>query len=299
MTTPTTELKALPIRVRLCHGEGLISYSHRLAEHNHSLVEDIERGVRERGIRIPHRRITPERTRVWRELGDLHPRAFTTPATLNDEPITDRWICRGCARGEPAMGRTPHIGLVCLRHRRWIGEPQRDIHTYPPALAAENIYRRVLKPRAVLVDSFAMDLGKICAHPIFIGDKEIQRRIDHSGIEDTAILTYPEQVNFARLMTRKSFLEHVTNPALEQPRRRERVSREVTQILPDRDDADTVRAFDRIWEVVLRLKILRRETLLWGAPIRDTYYNLLRFIDLHDLAADDDIWAGVADADAR
>ncbi|QQG97323.1 hypothetical protein HBE99_11160 [Mycobacteroides chelonae] len=145
----------------------------------------------------------------------VDPRAFTTPGTLNGEAVADRWICRGCARGEPAMGRTPHIGLVCLRHRRWIGEPQRGIHTYPPALAAEHIYRRVLKPRTVLVDSFAMDLGKICANPIFIGANEIQRRTNQSGIDDTAILTYPEQVHFARLMTRKSFLEYVTVPALE------------------------------------------------------------------------------------
>ncbi|MDO3340098.1 hypothetical protein P5V81_17965 [Mycobacteroides abscessus subsp. abscessus] len=45
-----------------------------------------------------------------------------------------------------------------------------------------------------------------------------------------------------------------------------------------------------MWEVVTKLTHLRHEPRLWGAPVRDpyyNYYNLLRFIDLPDLAAAD------------
>ncbi|SII92347.1 Uncharacterised protein [Mycobacteroides abscessus subsp. abscessus] len=44
------------------------------------------------------------------------------------------------------------------------------------------------------------------------------------------------------------------------------------------------RAVERIWEVVVRLATFRRESRLWGAPVRDTYYQLLRFIELEDWA---------------
>jgi hypothetical protein len=44
---------------------------------------------------------------------------------------------------------------------------------------------------------------------------------------------------------------------------------------------------ERIWHVARRLTQLRRESLLWGAPVRDAHYNLLRFIELPDLILDD------------
>jgi hypothetical protein len=42
---------------------------------------------------------------------------------------------------------------------------------------------------------------------------------------------------------------------------------------------------------VSQLTRLRRESLLWGAPVRDAHYNLLRFIELPDLGVDDS-WDG-------
>lgn len=39
--------------------------------------------------------------------------------------------------------------------------------------------------------------------------------------------------------------------------------------------------------VARRLTELRRESWLWGAPVRDAHHNLLRFIELPDLVIDD------------
>ncbi len=70
-------------------------------------------------------------------------------------------------------------------------------------------------------------------------------------------------------------------------RPRARVTQEVTKILPVWDDSESWRVAERIWDVARRLTQLRRESLLWGAPVRDAHYNLLRFIDLPDLVIDD------------
>ena len=59
------------------------------------------------------------------------------------------------------------------------------------------------------------------------------------------------------------------------------------KILPVWDDSESWRVTERIWDVARRLTQLRRESLLWGAPARDTYFNLLRFVELPDLILDD------------
>jgi hypothetical protein len=53
------------------------------------------------------------------------------------------------------------------------------------------------------------------------------------------------------------------------------------------DDSESWRVTERIWDVARRLTQLRRDSLLWGAPVRDAHYNLLRFIDLQDPVFDD------------
>lgn len=279
------------MRTRLYRGETLASYSNRLASHNLSDVAAIEAGVRARGIGLPRRRVSVERTQIWRQLGQLDDHAFTTPHTVAGEAVRERELCTGCTRGEKAYGRRPDIGMVCLRHQRWLDTPQRAIHTYPPALAAERTFRNHLAPKQVLFDSFAMDFGKLCASPIFMGNHELQGRARESGIDSTPILIYPEQVQIARLVTTPTFLDYVTNPGHEAATRRQCVAAAVTQIIPDRADSEGWRTCDRVWEVVTKLTHLRHEARLWGAPVRDPYYNLLRFIDLPDLAAAD-IWAG-------
>lgn len=50
------------------------------------------------------------------------------------------------------------------------------------------------------------------------------------------------------------------------------------KIIPERGDADPWRATNRVWTVMVRLTELRRDARIYGAPIRDTYYKILRLI---------------------
>ncbi|WP_133051008.1 hypothetical protein [Mycobacteroides abscessus] len=277
-------LRPLPVLTRVYEGEGISSYAGRLAQRNHSDIKGIELGVRRTGVRLPHRRWTPERVAVWRELGGPDQHAFAAPETIEGSRVTDRDLCLQCAQGHHAMGRLPGIGMVCLKHRRWIGFPQIGIHHYRQAIAAERHYRRHLAPRGILFDSFPMDLGRGCASPAFIGFTEIQRRCERIGINNMDVITYPERVQFARLLTLPRFLEYVTEPSLEARVRRDRITDEVAKILPHHEDCENWRAVERIWDVVRRLTTLRRDSRLWGAPVRDTHYQLLRFVELEDWA---------------
>ncbi len=185
------------------------------------------------------------------------------------------------------MGRMPGVGMVCLRHKRWLGSPQIGLYDYAPALTAEQHFRNHFARQHVLFDSFAMELARGCAHPVFLGEEEIDRRRQRTGISIVAALAYPEHVKFARLLTCRTFLEYVTDLVREGRDRRDRITREVTKILPVWDDSESWRVAEQIWYVARRLTHLRREARLWGAPVRDAYYNLLRFIELPDLLIDD------------
>ena len=276
---------------RVYGGEGVVSYSYRHAARNHSQASHIETGLREHGIRLGKgrkRQSAPERLDVWRQLGDLHPNAFTTPTRIDGDLVSDRPLCLRCTRGNPATGRLPHLGFVCLRHKRWLGSsPQIDLRTYSAALAAERHFRNNLAVRGILFDSYAMELGRTCANPVFIGAQEIDRRRQQTGIDTVAVLVYPEQVKFARMLTSRTFLEYVTDPAREARDRHARITREVRKILPVWDDTESWRITEQIWDVARRLTQLRRDSLVWGAPVRDGHYNLLRLIDPPDLMIDD------------
>lgn len=91
-------------------------------------------------------------------------------------------------------------------------------------------------------------------------------------------MTYPEQVKFARLLTRPKFLRAVTNPDDDEAQRHALVAAEVEKIIPTRGDADPWRAITRVSTVIHRLTALRRDARIYGSPIRDTYYNILRLI---------------------
>jgi hypothetical protein len=281
-------LQPLPVPTRVYGGEGVVSYSHRHAARNHSQPGEIETGLRERGIRLRKAHSAAERVDVWRQLGNLYQSAFTAPTKMNGDPVTDRRLCLRCTQGNPAIGRLPHVGLICLRHKRWIGSsPQVDLHAYVAALTAERHFRNHLAARGVLFDSFAMELGRACANPVFIGIQEIERRRQQTDIETVAALVYPEQIKFARMLTSPPFLEYVTDPSREARDRRARITCEAAKILPVWDDSESWRVTERIWDVARRLTQLRRDSLLWGAPVRDAHYNLLRFIDVPDPVFDD------------
>lgn len=271
-------LAPLPIPTRICRGESLDSYSRRHAARNHCTPTDIDHALRERGLLPARSRHRPERLKVWRALGGLPDSAFTTPGRIHDELVTDRSLCRRCTGGQSARGRTPDIGMVCLRHRQWLGSPQTDLHHYHPALAAERHFRHDLATRNILHDSLPMLIGRDCASPAIIGPTEIAHRQQQTGIADTWALTYPEQVKIARLLARPSFLRAVTDPDTEETDRHALTANQVELIIPARGDSDPWRATNRVWLAITHLTARRRDARIHGVPIRNTYYNLLRLI---------------------
>jgi hypothetical protein len=271
-------LAPLPIPTRVYRGESVDSYSRRHAARNHCQPSDVDRALREHGILTTAARWHPERLQAWRALGGLRDAAFTEPDRLHDEEVTERALCLGCTDGEPARGRIPELGMVCIRHRRWLGSPQADLHGYHPALVAERHFRRHLAARHVVHDSLPMLVGRDCASPAIIGYDEIANRRNQTGLDDLWALTYPEQVRIARLLTRPTFLRAATDPDDDEARRHALVATEVENIIPARGDADPWRAISRVSMVIHRLTALRRDARTYGVPIRDTYYNILRLI---------------------
>ena len=112
----------------------------------------------------------------------------------------------------------------------------------------ERRFRTLLARRGVLFDSVAMNLGRECASPVFIGRSEIQRRKDRYGIDHVHALVYSQQVQFARFLTRRTFLEFVTEPARPSRDRRALITLEVAKILPPQDDSEHWRALARLLE---------------------------------------------------
>lgn len=269
----------LPVRTRLYHGENLDSYVRRHAARNFCMPSDVERALRERGAVLSRHRRNPDRLQAWRDLGGLRADAFIAPEHVLDQEVTERALCLRCTKGELARGRLVGVGLVCVRHRQWLGSPQIDLHGYYPALAAERHFRRHLGPRDVLHDSLPMLIGRECASPGIVGPNEIARRRDEFGIDDVDALTYPEQVNVARLLASPGFLGAATDPDTEAAQRSALVARQVENVIPARDDGDPWRATNRVWTAITHLTARRRDARIYGAPMRDTYYNILRFID--------------------
>ncbi|CPS21290.1 Uncharacterised protein [Mycobacteroides abscessus] len=127
-------------------------------------------------------------------------------------------------------------------------------------------------------DSLPMLIGRECASPAIIGSTEIDCRRNEFGIDAVDALTYPEQVRIARLLCLPAFLCAATDPDTDLTRRSSLVTREVEKIIPARDDADPWRATNRVWTAITFLTARRRDARIYGVPMRDTYYNILRFI---------------------
>lgn len=269
----------LPVRTRLYHGENLDSYMRRHAARNFCSPSDVDRALRERGVIKSKSRRNPDRLQAWRDLGDLRAEAFTAPEYVLDEEVTERALCLRCTDGEPARGKQTGIGLVCVRHRRWLGSPQVDLHGYYPALAAERHFRRHLAARDVLHDSLPMLTGRESASPGIVGASEIACRRDKFGIDNVEALMYPEQVKIARLLALPGFLRAATDPDTDAAQRRALVAREVEKIIPARNDSDPWRATNRVWTAITHVTERRRDARIYGVPMRDTFYNILRFID--------------------
>lgn len=239
-------VRPLPVPTRIFGGEGLISYATRHATRNGTSVEDIERALTHSGaIRMPRRRQSPEREQAWRELGALHHSAFRTPARFRGAEAIDRPLCLRCTDGFGGTGRLPRVGWVCLRHLRWIGTPQHDIHALPELAAAEHHYRRHLVPRGALVGSSIMEMARACA-VVGTGRSVLALRASRAGTSDPDLLTYPETAGVARLITSPAFNAHMLRPGLD-PSGRHALSLRVTaRLFPEPEDNESWRAANRI-----------------------------------------------------
>ncbi len=204
----------LPVPTRIYGGEGVSSYARRASERNHSDVQSVEAALRERGLMVSKGRSAPDRLAAWRHLGNLHESAFTTPQSIAENWVSDRPLCLKCARGNDTYGRSPRVGMVCLRHRRWLGGQQIDLHRFTPALTAERHFRNRLAARGILYDSPVMMVA-LDAVLAGIGPSEVQRRRLASMIERTEVLIYPEQVALARFLAGPSFVAVVAEPGVE------------------------------------------------------------------------------------
>lgn len=154
----------LPLRVRIVPDETLRSYARRLAQRNFSTVRDIEGGlIASQAIRLSKSWRSPERAQVWRELGGLGPRTFLETRDLVSDTMP-LLLCTRCARGANAYGIPRGRGMVCLKHRRWIGERQQSIADRPQIITAERRYRAVLVRRGAGLGTEIFELSKQCTH---------------------------------------------------------------------------------------------------------------------------------------
>jgi len=85
-------------------------------------------------------------------------------------------------------------------------------------------------------------------------------------------------VKIARLLCSPGFLSVATDPDTEAAHRSALVAKAVEQIIPSAD-ADPWRATNRVWTAITHVTARRRDARIYGAPMRDTYYNILRFIE--------------------
>lgn len=275
MSAPTPSLGRLPVRVRRFHGEDVMTYAHRAAEANGTTSTALERTARSDGFSLPAGRDTEQRRDLWRQLGGLHPAAFTEPETVGGDEVATRTLCLRCCAGHRATGRLPGVGWVCLRHRWWIGDAQCSARALPELCAAERRFRRVLVPREVLVVTRVAQRVELAL--LGLPEKLLvsrARRLD-AAQASRGLLSYPEFVALTCLITDPVFGEQVLTLAPKDERYR----------LVSEAVADTLSwvAVDDLWDVVNPLwQLLNLEydwvstARLCGVEPSDGQWNLLR-----------------------
>lgn len=275
MNRPSS-LDPLPVPTRLVGGEGVSTYASRHAARNFSKVKDIEDSIREQGYVLSKARSAPERLALWRQLGNLHERAFTELQTVNGNWVIDRALCSRCMPHlEDGMGRLPWVGWVCLKHKRWIkGDVQVDVSRFGESLVAERHWRSTLTRRGVVVDSPLLLLAEESA-TVGISKAAFEERAERVRHPSPGLLVYPETVSLARLLSRRSFLDAVLGDA-PSPWKRALVEREVRSILPDALDAENWRALARVWDFVLSLQDVVRDAR-WLGQVPEDRWNVLRY----------------------
>lgn len=250
-------IQPLPVPTRLFGGESLNSYAARHTRRNATTIDALERALRQdRAVANTTLRSHPERLNAWRQLGQLHSSAFTTPISIRGQHVLERPLCLQCTRGEAAIGRLPATGWICVRHRRWIKAQQRDIRALPELLAAERHFRRVLIPRRVLADAPAMRLAKDCAG-VGIKLDVLTQRAEQAGTDNPDILLYPETVKIARLITSPAIQARLADPDRSPDGRRALLATEIAA-LTARPDTDRQRS--AVARIEDRLRALARYT---------------------------------------
>lgn len=160
-----TTLSSLPVRVSLYSGETPASYWSRLCVANAITEKDLWLSLRKRDHALPIR-VTPRSALAQIEvLGGLATGALLRDtgglecghggATRQVECPTCRLIppavvlCTRCAAGHRIVVSRMH-GPVCLRHRRWCGNPDdKDTIARPDHLAAQRVLNGPLALRGV------------------------------------------------------------------------------------------------------------------------------------------------------
>lgn len=234
--------------------------------------------ARRQGLLEGKARNSEARKAVWRALGDLNLRAFSQPQVVEGNWVVTRSLCLRCSKDDLASGMLPEVGLVCLKHRRWIEGPEQDLAVFREALAAERKYRTHLAPQGAVVESPVMLLAEESALVGISRATLVERQSRLERDHPASLLVYPETVRLARLLTRTSFLDAVLGEAA--PRwKRAMVEREVRAILPDAVDAENWRALARVWAMVLDLQDAVRDATWLGRTPEDRW-NVLRYSGL-------------------
>lgn len=250
----------LPIRTRLIADETLHSYAQRLAARNFATVASIEKALVAHGELLPQKSwLSSRRAAAWRALGGFQSeRAFwETRDTVLGVPLER--LCDQCSGYAIAYGYLRTRGMVCLKHRRWIGERQTRIHDLPHAINAERRYRSILLPRAAGMETRTFGLAGECAQLSLTGQAqklEPQRR---------SIAEYVRTVDLAIVLSSSAAVQVLTTPHTSSASRISNLLLQLQQITGPLETEASART-----EVLLanaRLSGLERPAkVLWSSP---------------------------------
>ncbi|WP_331723120.1 hypothetical protein [Nocardia sp. NBC_00511] len=203
-------LRPFLFRPHLIRGQPFEAFIEKLAELNGSTAEIVERWMRQDRLLPLGPGSEPIRRRLWSQRAGLDTDSFTLDGVLATALQPTR--CRRCA-DEHAPAAPATTGCVCLRHRRWLGTAQADLHTYPAAVAAEHVFRREIAPQRH--GAATLLIGEL-AHQVttdIVGTTEITRRRHAHGPLPHSALLYPDQVRLLSAVSDPSFLDATTHPA--------------------------------------------------------------------------------------
>ncbi|MDN4517181.1 hypothetical protein QYF68_04995 [Mycolicibacterium austroafricanum] len=266
-------LPPLPLRVPTYPGETVDSFAHRAAAANHTTITDIEAGLRQQRLLTSRARSHHQRATLWRELGDLPPHAFTTPATLNGHPVPARPLCRHCAGGDAVLARLPQFGLICLHHQCTHDPPHTPIAHLPGLLHAERRFRHLHRTRALVLDSPAMGIARDTARLAYPPRATTHHHSPPIGLP--AVMIYRSQVAIAALLTDHTFLHTACSTAPAPHRRRYLATRLTRAVGTHRNN--TGRAVQHLWRIIDTLTDYLRAVDSGHRTYTEAFHELLPY----------------------